>query len=297
VCYGEIGVDNIIRVDRLPTPELAVFPSEDTSHIGGAAANTAVWLARWGAPVRLAGNAIGYDDYGTRLLGWLREHAALDLAYLERREEVMTPYCRVLVTPDAERSFLIFGYPRTPKTPLTREMLGGAKFLALDLYGGAERLAAARLAREMGIQTVIGDVIAPDHPALPFTDIATNSAAFIRDSYPGVNVLEHARKLQAVSRGIVVLTDGPAPVQALSGDGALIAVQPPAVRAVDATGAGDVFRAGLIYALLQGWPLAKAVKWGAAAGALGVQRTGAARNVPSREEVGALAAGLAVEIR
>ena len=44
-CYGEIGVDNIIQVPHLPNPELATFPTSDSYHIGGAAANTAVWLA------------------------------------------------------------------------------------------------------------------------------------------------------------------------------------------------------------------------------------------------------------
>jgi len=60
--YGEVGIDNIIRVPHLPTLELAAFPTSDTYHIGGAAANTAVTLAAWGVRVRLAGNAIGDDE-------------------------------------------------------------------------------------------------------------------------------------------------------------------------------------------------------------------------------------------
>jgi ribokinase len=294
VCYGEVGVDNIIRVDRLPSPEVAVFPTADTVHVGGAAANTAVWLARWGIPTRLAGNAIGCDDYGTRLWGWLSEHSALDLSWLERRGEVVTPFCRVMVTPDAERSFLIFWYPQTPRTPLSADVLGGARFLALDLYGGPERLDAARLAHESGVQTLIGDVVMLDHPALPYTDIACNSAAFIRDSFPGVDVLEHARRLQAISRGIVILTDGPRPARALDRDGSLFTAQPPQVEAVDATGAGDAFRAGLMAALLRGLPLDEALRWGVAAGALKVGFVGAASNVPPLDEVTRLASAIRV---
>ena len=78
-CYGELGVDNIIHLPHLPTPELAAFPTADSYHIGGAAANTAVWLASWGVSVRLAGNGIGHDDYGKQLWGWLSQHPALDL--------------------------------------------------------------------------------------------------------------------------------------------------------------------------------------------------------------------------
>jgi sugar/nucleoside kinase (ribokinase family) len=291
-CYGELGVDNIIRLPHLPSPELAAFPTVDGYHVGGAAANTAVWLAGWGVPVRLAGNAIGRDTYGERLWGWLSQHPALDVRTIERREDVVTPFCRIMVTPDAERTILVYWYPQTPKTPLTTDLLGGARYLALDLYGGEERLAAARVARQAGVQTVVSDVIWPDHPVLPLTDIAINSAAYVRETFPGVDVLQHARELQVVSRGIIVVTDGPRPAHVLDRDGSSFAVQPPRVEAVDATGAGDAFRAGLIYGLLQGWALMESTIWATAAGALKVQRVGAASDLPSREDVGSLAATL-----
>lgn len=73
-CYGEVGVDNIIQADQLPSPEIAVFPQAESYHIGGAAANTAVWLARMGVPVGLSGNRIGDD-----LLGGLRSGAIVGL--------------------------------------------------------------------------------------------------------------------------------------------------------------------------------------------------------------------------
>jgi sugar/nucleoside kinase (ribokinase family) len=288
-CYGEIGVDNIIQVPRLPTPEIAVFPTADSTHIGGAAANTAVWLASLGINVGLAGNAIGADLYGESLWGWLGQHPSLSLDWVERRPDVATPFCRAMVTPDGERSFLIFWYPQTPKTPLQAGMLRGARFVAIDLYGGPERLEAAAAARAAGARTAIGDVIWPDHAALPLTDIATNSGAYIRDVFPGIDVRQHAHRLQAISRGLVITTDGPDEVYAIDAGGAAFTVQPPQVTPVDATGAGDAFRAGLLYGLLHGWDLPRSVCWGVAAGALKVQHVGAARTLPTRGEVAALA--------
>lgn len=291
-CYGEIGVDNIIQVDRLPTPEVAVFPSAESYHLGGAAANTAVWLAHFGLPVRLAGNALGRDLYGDWLWGWLSAHPGLDLAHVERRAGVTTPFCRVLVTPDAERAFVIFGYPQAPKTPLTPDVLAGARYVALDLYGGAERLAALQVARAAGAETVVGDVIWPDHPALPLTTIATNSGAYIRDTFPGVDVRGHARRLQAQSGGIALTSHGAGDVYVLDRGGAAFTVQPPRVAAVDATGAGDALRAGLLYGLAQGWELPRAVCWGVAAGSLAVRQLGAASTLPPVAEVAELAGTL-----
>lgn len=285
LCYGEIGVDNIICLPHLPSPELAALPTADSYHIGGAAANTAVWLAHLGVPVGLAGNAIGNDLYGQQLWSWLGQHKTLDLSLIERLEDTVTPFCRVMVTPDGERSFLIFWYPHSPKTGLRADMLGGVQFVALDLYGGDERLEAAHTARQAGAKTTIGDIIWPSHPALALTDIATNSAAFVRETFPGVDVRQHAHQLQAISQGIIITTDGGHQVYVIDHDGVPFTVQPPKVTPIDATGAGDAFRAGLLYGLLQGWDLPRSVCWGVAVGALKVQRVGAASDLPSPEEI------------
>lgn len=288
--YGEIGVDNIVQIPYIPSPERAAFPTSDSYHIGGAAANFAVWLASWGVQTGLSGNAIGDDLYGRQLLAWLGSYSKLDLRGLEVKPDQPTPFCRILVTPDAERSILVYGYPTTPKTPLDRSMLQGTRFLALDLYGGEERLQAARLARGLGVQTVLNDVIWMDHPILKETDILVNSAAYVRSEFPGVDVLAHAFELQHICGGVVITTDGADPVLVIDRNGQHFTVQPPVVAAVDATGAGDAFRAGLVYGFLQGWSLCKAVQWAAATGSMKVGRLGAVSSLPAIDEIDGLAA-------
>ncbi len=292
LCYGEIGIDNIIQTDGLPSPENAVFPTSDSYHGGGAAANTAIWLATLRVKVKLTGNVIGRDEYGDSIMERLKRHPNIDLSLVEQREGVTTPFTRALVTPDGERSFLIFWYPQAPKIALTKEMLEGVKYLALDLYGGLERLATARVAFESGVSTAIGDVIWPDHPALPFTSIATNSGPFIRQHFPGVDVRQHARRLQSISKGIVITTDGPRTVHALDAQGNGFILQPPATTAIDATGAGDAFRAGLLYGLLHDFDLPRSLCWGVATGSLKVSSLGAATTLPGFREIEALANSL-----
>jgi sugar/nucleoside kinase (ribokinase family) len=152
-----------------------------------------------------------------------------------------------------------------------------------------------QLAFESGISTAIGDVIWPDHPALPFTSIATNSGAFIRQNFPGVDIRQHARKLQSISRGIVITTDGPHTVHALDAQGNGLTINPPAVTAVDATGAGDAFRAGLLYGLLHGLNLQRSLCWGVAAGAFKVQSLGAATTLPDFKDIEVLANSIQAE--
>jgi sugar/nucleoside kinase (ribokinase family) len=145
------------------------------------------------------------------------------------------------------------------------------------------------------VSTVIGDVIWPDHPVLPLTSIATNSGPYIRQTFPGVDVRRHARKLQSISKGIVITTDGPHIVYAFDAQGHGFTVQPPAVIAVDATGAGDAFRAGLLYGLLRGFDLPRSLCWGVAAGSLKVKNLGAATTLPDSKEIETLANSLQVQ--
>jgi sulfofructose kinase len=63
------------------------------------------------------------------------------------------------------------------------------------------------------------------------------------------------------------------------------------VKAVDTTGAGDVFRAAFIHALLKGYPPREMLRFANAAAAMSCTRAGAMAGVPSMIEVEALFSG------
>jgi 5-dehydro-2-deoxygluconokinase len=67
-------------------------------------------------------------------------------------------------------------------------------------------------------------------------------------------------------------------------------VAPFPVDVLNALGAGDAFASGLIYGLVQGWPLERAVRMGNAIGAIVVTRHGCANFMPRLDEVKAFVA-------
>jgi len=57
---------------------------------------------------------------------------------------------------------------------------------------------------------------------------------------------------------------------------------------VDTTGAGDLFHAGFIYALLQGWPLQKQLDFACAAAALNCTGVGARGGIQPLQKIESL---------
>ena len=117
------------------------------------------------------------------------------------------------------------------------------------------------------------------------------NAAPARDGAPEAELTVVNRlELEALGerRGLVCLTLG-AEGAVLLEDGEEVArAEPPAVEAVDGTGAGDAFTACLVVSLLEGRPRDESLRRACAAGALAASRFGAQTSLPTAEEVDAL---------
>jgi sugar/nucleoside kinase (ribokinase family) len=98
------------------------------------------------------------------------------------------------------------------------------------------------------------------------------------------------RALRKDHGGLLCVTLGDRGAMALDGDRIIHAPAHPVV-AVDTTAAGDVFRAGLVTALLEGRATETALAFANVAAALSCTRRGAMAGIPARREVDAALAG------
>ncbi len=289
LCYGEIDLDIYVALNRLPTMERSASCSDDFENIGGAAANSAMWLANWGLPTRLAGHDLGDDRPGDVVRELLEGLPPLDIRHIACHAGYRTPRCQCLVTPDGERSFITHWPQEVRMTPPSAEMFADVKLLNLDMSGPTPlRLKAAEMAVERGIPVLINDVYQPDHPLLPLIDVLVISSEVARNRHAENNSLDLAAQLMTAGDCDVIVTAAGADIHIVSGDGTRESISPPALSAIDTTGAGDIFKSGLAYGLLRGLPLSDAVKWGAAAGSLMCQFAGTTKTLAPLSDVQAL---------
>ena len=261
---GSINLDLVLRAERLPQPGETVSGATFSRGPGGKGANQAVAAARLGAKVWMIG-CVGDDDLanealsGLREVGvhgrWLVKHASTGVA---------------LVTVDARGETTIVVSPGANAELRPEDLaLGEAGAVLCQQEIPAETVAcAAGLASRFFLNA------APARGAAPDAEITI------------VNRLE----LEALGArsGLVCLTLG-AKGAVLLQDGEEVArAEPPAVEAVDGTGAGDAFTACLVVSLLEGRPREESLRRACAAGALAASRFGAQTSLPTGTEVDAL---------
>ena len=300
LCAGIVVADAIASpVDAIPPPGLLTLVDSVQLATGGCALSTATALARLGTPTALCG-CVGRDLLGDVMRG---EAEALGIRTEDLRtaDGLLTSASVVLDASDGERTFLHNPGASAALTAADIEgalaagprwlHIGGA--LVLPALDGEPLAGVLAGARERGIVTSLDPVHDATggwdrlHPALCHLDVICPNLNEAR----GITGQESAEGCAAWLRergvGRIAIKLGRDGAYALDADSAEW-VAPFAVETRDETGAGDAFAAGLIHGLLNGWPLARAVRLGNAVGALSTRGTGASSALPDLEEALAL---------
>jgi sugar/nucleoside kinase (ribokinase family) len=172
---------------------------------------------------------------------------------------------------------------------LPEEALTSARVVHVDDVDEEAAIAAARIGRRAGAYVTTDiDRITPRTREL--IELATHAilAEHVPAQLTGIADLEASlRHMRRTCDAVLCVTLGASGAAALDGDA--FQRQPAfEVLTIDSTGAGDVFRGGFIYALIQGQPIDQALRIANAAAAVSCTRLGALNGVPTREELDAL---------
>jgi len=259
---------------------------------GGQAATVLAACAALGLRTSYVGT-VARDENGSLILDAL-ERRGVDTARAILRDGA-NPFAVILVADDTavhgERIVLWKrpGEMQLAPADLPADLVTGVRFVFVDDVDIDAGIAAATAASAAGVP-VTTDIEA----VKPRTDelIAAASMPIFAEAVPRaltgeVDPEKALRRLRHRHGGLLCVTLGAQGAAALDGDRYLY--QPGfRVDAVDTTGAGDIFRAGFIYATLRGDAPADVLRFACAAAAVSCTRRGAINSVPSLDDVNAL---------
>ena len=280
-CVGEVMTD---VVAHLPASLAAASDTRASVRLtgGGAAANTASWLAALGVPVALVAR-VGDDAAGRALVDDLARRG-VDVGGIEVDADLPTGACLVMVDVEGERTMV-------PDAGANVALVLGAPFVGhvhLSAYalfhdGVQERVLAAAAAARAAGATVSIDVAsaAPLRASGPDVVRAWCDDALVLANLDEAHVL--TGRGDPGDAALELATWGRAAVVKAGRDGAFVAVDDTVERVpvaevvvpVDSTGAGDAFAAGLLAASVRGATLVDAVAAGHTAAAQVITRLGA----------------------
>jgi sugar/nucleoside kinase (ribokinase family) len=283
---GESSIDEVYRVAGSLGPNVKLPVSSSHIRYGGQVATTLATVASLGLRTAFLGT-IGDDDQVDGLCKAL-ERRGVDTSLLIRRP-VRHRRAMVLVSEHTgDRAVLWERDARLALSPaeIPHGVIERARLLHVDAVDVDASLAAARIACTAGIPVTSDiDQITDRTRELIAAVTVPIFAEHIPRALTGGSDPEHAlRMLRRTHSGMLCMTLGAHGSMLLDGD-QLYRVPAPAVRVVDATGAGDVFRGAFIVALLRGDSPVDILRFANAAAALSCTREGALDSVPARHEV------------
>jgi ribokinase len=275
VAIGNLNYDITLLLDRFPEFHEKIIAKSAHFGLGGAAGNTASWLAHMGVKVGFIG-AVGNDEIGEAHINYFKkigvdvggikvvnEHSGIAISLIKGEDKRIVKHLGANAYRDVDFEYL-------------------SKARHIHMSSNPKELIekTANFAFEKGISISldIGEAEVPESVEDKITYLLMNEDEFKR-KYGSLDRV-HDVKAKNV---IITLNGGGAMIRDENGD--VFEVRGLSAEVVDSTGAGDAFDAGFVYGVLKGWKLEDAAKLGTLLAYLTVQKVGARSAIIPLEEI------------
>lgn len=275
VVVGSVNLDIVASVETLPVAGETVTGANLNRFPGGKGANQALAARRLGADVYLVAR-VGKDANADEALALLSA-GGVNLESCGRDDSASTGVALVAVSKSGENQIIV---APGANQELRAEMIAlpDADAMICQLEVPVEMLGHVA-------DSFSGFVSMNLAPALDVPDALIRRADLVV-----VNETEaqfYGRKLDCCS-GLVATTFGAEGAMLAKAGTEVARSKPPAIVAVDSTGAGDAFTAALTLTILEKMEIQAALDFACAAGAAAAMKAGAQPSLPYRADVEAL---------
>ena len=288
LCIGHVAYDITLPVDSFPLENTKNRVTSRMECGGGPASNAAYLLGKWNMDTTFIG-VVGNDDYGH----FLKEEfdaIGVNTKYLQIKDNVKTTSSFIIANTGKGTRTILTYRPSNMKCDdveldfepniilidgqeeaLSRKMINKYKNAISVIDAGRATKEIIELAK------MVDYVVC----SFEFAKSVTNMEVNLEDSN---QVVRMYNKLTKTFKGKVIVT--------LESKGSLykysdeIKIMPSIkVKALDSTGAGDIYHGAFVYGLAMNMELENIIKISNIAGALSVTKLGGRYSMPTKEEV------------
>lgn len=283
-----------LAVYDITTP-VEIFPKENTKnrvHMriecgGGPAGNAAYLLGKWGLDTAFAG-IVGDDLYGHRIQEEYMD-IGVNIDYLQVCSEHTTTSSYIIANREnGSRTVLTY----RPSDMKMNDVLVEWKPDLILVDGQEPEISEAVLKNNPNAISIID--AGRDRQEIrklcrmvnyvvcskEFAESVSNITIYEQDD------LEHAfAKLEEEFKTTIVITLEATGCAYRAENGNIEIIPSVQVKAVDTTGAGDIFHGAFVYGIAQGWEMPKILRWSNIAGAMAVTRIGGRNSIFTLDEM------------
>ncbi len=286
--YGMISSSRLyVLKSGFPRPDQYAEIDRYYSTIGGEAANSAIVLSKLGLKVRIDGNWLSRDENGMQTKAILDDFK-IDTSRLKFKKEGPCPH-EVVFSDQMTRTIFgnygkLLSKTRRWNVPVKSD-IAQSKMICLDPFFYQGSSVVNRYAKQLNIPCVTVDCQHSDE-ILKDSAIAVISAEF-RNRFYKESPEDVFKKYLRQSKGLVVFTSGNGKIIFGRRESRMKSYSPHKIKAIDTAGAGDSFRAGMIYGALRKWPDEQMIAFSSALAAMVCCQFPGVLNSPTFKEVAA----------
>jgi sulfofructose kinase len=287
VGLGQACVDHLGRLTSFPQEDQKTELLEIHQQCGGPASTAMVALARLGVGTSFIGS-VSDDAFGVQIVEALKQEQ-IDFSHLKITPGFTSQFAFIAIHRETGARTIFWhrgSVPHLKATDVDLSSFSKAEVLHLDGLMIEASIEAALQAKSMGM-TVLMDAGTMREGSTRLVSLVDTLIASERFAEPLVGSGAHDRALKALYElgpKTVVITLGPKGSIGWDGRNTVFQKAFP-IKAVDTTGAGDVYHGAYIYGLLQKWSVPECMRFASAAAGLKCAEIGARKGIPGLKEV------------
>ena len=287
---GAAVLDHINLIEAYPEEDGSTHITQVINQGGGACATAIVAAHRLGMHGQMI-STVGDDETGEMILDSL-DREGIDTTMMEVFPGGTSPHSEIMVNPDSGTRTKFVCSNSLP--PLSwnedqKALLRNSDILHVDGTRYDNAMAAIELAKQYGIPVSVDGCHMEEDRELNRKMASMADILIMNARYPrlvaGTETTEQALEYFAFQGPKVVIS-----TQGLKGclawiDGKIETFPAYSVKAVDSTGAGDVFHGAFLAAYMRGMDVRRSIQYATIAAALKCTRVGGRAGIPSDEEI------------